>query len=174
MRDKPATGVVPSPAVFINAQSAITGLRGRDLLSTLRSVAAHGLRNPVHSAKHALKLGGQLGRVLLGETLHPTNPNDSRFADPAWRKWPFCLWQQSFLLTQQWWDAATHAGSFDIGYMGALPGMVLMAAADEADLAAMIANLTETHLVINLTSTDGLYDRSPASGRKARLIPLVE
>jgi len=36
-------------------------------------------------------------------------------------------------------DGATHAGSFDIGYMGALPGMVLMAAADEAELAAMIA-----------------------------------
>ncbi|MDT6920483.1 class II poly(R)-hydroxyalkanoic acid synthase [Pseudomonas atacamensis] len=89
MREKPATGVVPSPAVFINAQSAIAGLRGRDLLSTLRSVAAHGLRNPLHSAKHALKLGGQLGRVLLGETLHPTNPQDSRFADPAWSLNPF-------------------------------------------------------------------------------------
>ena len=36
-------------------------------------------------------------------------------------------------------DGATHAGSFDIGFMGALPGMVLMAAADEADLARMIA-----------------------------------
>ncbi|QBX36284.1 1-deoxy-D-xylulose-5-phosphate synthase [Brevundimonas sp. S30B] len=40
-------------------------------------------------------------------------------------------------------DGATHAGSFDIGYMGALPGMVLMAAADEADLAAMIATSLE-------------------------------
>src|SRR5215203_3986880 len=29
-------------------------------------------------------------------------------------------------------DGPTHAGSFDIGFMGALPGMVLMAAADEA------------------------------------------
>lgn len=36
-------------------------------------------------------------------------------------------------------DGSTHAGSFDIGFMGALPGMVLMAAADEAELAAMIA-----------------------------------
>ncbi|MGF6168310.1 polyhydroxyalkanoate synthase [Pseudomonas moraviensis] len=89
MREKPATGVVPSPAAFINAQSAIAGLRGRDLLSTLRSVAAHGLRNPLHSARHALTLGGQLGRVLLGETLHPTNPQDSRFADPAWSLNPF-------------------------------------------------------------------------------------
>jgi|TARA_R100000935_G_scaffold58519_1_gene96037 1-deoxy-D-xylulose-5-phosphate synthase len=36
-------------------------------------------------------------------------------------------------------DGPTHAGSFDIGFMGALPGMVLMAAADEAELAHMVA-----------------------------------
>ena len=36
-------------------------------------------------------------------------------------------------------DGPTHAGAFDIGFMGALPGMVLMAAADEAELARMVA-----------------------------------
>jgi len=36
-------------------------------------------------------------------------------------------------------DGPTHAGSFDIGYLGALPGMVMMAAADEAELARMVA-----------------------------------
>ena len=36
-------------------------------------------------------------------------------------------------------DGQTHAGSFDIGFMGALPGMVLMAAADEAELTLMTA-----------------------------------
>lgn len=40
-------------------------------------------------------------------------------------------------------DGPTHAGSFDIGYLGALPGMVLMAAADEAELAHMIATACE-------------------------------
>ena len=40
-------------------------------------------------------------------------------------------------------DGATHAGSFDIGYLGALPGMVLMAASDEAELAAMVATACE-------------------------------
>ncbi|MEO0816345.1 MAG: 1-deoxy-D-xylulose-5-phosphate synthase [Pseudomonadota bacterium] len=35
-------------------------------------------------------------------------------------------------------DGATHAGSFDIGYMGALPGMVCMACADEEELARMV------------------------------------
>ena len=36
-------------------------------------------------------------------------------------------------------DGQTHAGSFDIGYLGQLPGMVLMAAADEAELVNMVA-----------------------------------
>src|SRR5690606_31675533 len=36
-------------------------------------------------------------------------------------------------------DGPTHAGSFDIGFMGALPGMVVMAAADEVELARMVA-----------------------------------
>ena len=36
-------------------------------------------------------------------------------------------------------DGATHAGSFDIGYLGALPNMVVMAAADEAELTRMVA-----------------------------------
>jgi len=40
-------------------------------------------------------------------------------------------------------DGATHAGSFDIGYLGALPGFVLMAAADEAELARMVATAAQ-------------------------------
>ena len=36
-------------------------------------------------------------------------------------------------------DGATHAGSFDVGYLGALPGFVVMAAADEAELVHMVA-----------------------------------
>src|SRR5690606_17904921 len=40
-------------------------------------------------------------------------------------------------------DGPTHAGSFDIGFMGALPGMVVMAAADEVELARMVATSLE-------------------------------
>jgi 1-deoxy-D-xylulose-5-phosphate synthase len=36
-------------------------------------------------------------------------------------------------------DGPTHAGSFDVGYLGQLPGFVVMAAADEAELAHMVA-----------------------------------
>jgi len=36
-------------------------------------------------------------------------------------------------------DGATHAGSFDLGYLGQLPGMTIMAAADETELVRMVA-----------------------------------
>ncbi|MBO9395463.1 1-deoxy-D-xylulose-5-phosphate synthase [Shimia sp. R9_2] len=36
-------------------------------------------------------------------------------------------------------DGATHAGSFDVAFMANLPGMVVMAAADEAELKHMVA-----------------------------------
>lgn len=52
-------------------------------------------------------------------------------------------------------DGATHAGTFDIGYLGTLPNMMIMAAADEAELAAMIA-----------TARD--YDAGPSAFRYPR------
>jgi 1-deoxy-D-xylulose-5-phosphate synthase len=36
-------------------------------------------------------------------------------------------------------DGATHAGSFDLAYLGCLPGFVIMVAADEAELRHMVA-----------------------------------
>ncbi|MEM9140217.1 MAG: 1-deoxy-D-xylulose-5-phosphate synthase, partial [Pseudomonadota bacterium] len=40
-------------------------------------------------------------------------------------------------------DGATHAGSFDVAYLGCLPGFVLMAASDEAELVHMIRTAVE-------------------------------
>ncbi|WP_409026482.1 alpha/beta fold hydrolase [Janthinobacterium sp. SUN098] len=34
-------------------------------------------------------------------------PQDRRFEDPAWRRWPYNLVYQGFLLQQQWWHRAT-------------------------------------------------------------------
>ena len=89
MRDKTAPGSMPLPAHFMNAQSAMVGLRGRDLFSTLRTLAFQGLRQPVHSTRHLLAFGKQLGRVMLGDTPYQPNPQDSRFADPTWQLNPF-------------------------------------------------------------------------------------
>ncbi|MEM8756142.1 MAG: 1-deoxy-D-xylulose-5-phosphate synthase, partial [Pseudomonadota bacterium] len=52
-------------------------------------------------------------------------------------------------------DGATHAGSFDIGYLGTLPGFTVMAAGDEAELARMVA-------------TAAAYDEGPIAFRYPR------
>ena len=57
-------------------------------------------------------------------------------------------------------DGQTHAGTFDIGFMGALPGMVLMAAADEAELALM----TATAAAIDDRPSAFRYPRGEGSG----------
>ncbi|MCE5263024.1 MAG: glutamate 5-kinase [Deltaproteobacteria bacterium] len=45
---------------------------------------------------------------------------------------------------------------------------------DNDNLAAMVANEVEAHLVVNLTSTEGLYDRNPATDcRKAKFLSVV-
>ena len=52
-------------------------------------------------------------------------------------------------------DGATHAGSFDTCYLGILPNMVVMAAADEAELVHMVA-------------TAAAYDEGPIAFRYPR------
>ncbi len=57
-------------------------------------------------------------------------------------------------------DGPTHAGSFDIGFMGALPGMVSMAAADEIELARMVA----TSVAIDDAPSAFRFPRGEATG----------
>ncbi|MDI9849048.1 1-deoxy-D-xylulose-5-phosphate synthase [Rhodoblastus sp. 17X3] len=52
-------------------------------------------------------------------------------------------------------DGATHAGAFDIAFLGILPNMVVMAAADEAELVHMVA-------------TAAAYDKGPIAFRYPR------
>src|SRR4029453_6948519 len=42
-------------------------------------------------------------------------------------------------------DGPTHAGAFDVAYLGCLPGFVIMAAADEADLVHIVATPPPRH-----------------------------
>lgn len=57
-------------------------------------------------------------------------------------------------------DGPTHAGSFDIGFLGSLPHFVVMAAADEVELARMVA----TAAVIDDCPSAFRYPRGEAIG----------
>ncbi|ARW48773.1 1-deoxy-D-xylulose-5-phosphate synthase [Acetobacter pasteurianus] len=52
-------------------------------------------------------------------------------------------------------DGATHAGSFDIAYLGCLPGMTIMAPSDELEL-------------LHMTATAALFDEGPIALRYPR------
>lgn len=45
---------------------------------------------------------------------------------------------------------------------------------DNDNLGALVVNLTESHLLVNLTNIDGLFDKDPREYPDAQLIPLVE
>ena len=57
-------------------------------------------------------------------------------------------------------DGATHSGSFDIAYLGCLPGMVIMAPSDEAELMHAVA----TSVTINDRPSAFRYPRGEGTG----------
>jgi 1-deoxy-D-xylulose-5-phosphate synthase len=57
-------------------------------------------------------------------------------------------------------DGATHAGSFDLAYLGCLPNFVIMAASDEAELVHMVA----TQVAINDRPSALRYPRGEGRG----------
>ncbi|MGD9670482.1 MAG: 1-deoxy-D-xylulose-5-phosphate synthase [Hyphomicrobiaceae bacterium] len=65
-------------------------------------------------------------------------------------------------------DGPTHAGSFDIGYLGALPNFVVMAAADESELKHMVATaaaIDDRPSAVRYPRGDGVGVEMPAEGR---------
>jgi len=65
-------------------------------------------------------------------------------------------------------DGPTHAGAFDITYLGCLPGFVLMAAADEAELVHMVATavaIDDQPSALRYPRGEGLGVPMPAEGK---------
>jgi 1-deoxy-D-xylulose-5-phosphate synthase len=65
-------------------------------------------------------------------------------------------------------DGPTHAGSFDLAYLGCLPGFVLMAAADEAELMHMVATaaaIDDRPCAFRYPRGDGVGVERPAHGQ---------
>ena len=64
-------------------------------------------------------------------------------------------------------DGPTHAGSFDLSYLGCLPGFIIMAAADEAELEHMVATqvaINDRPSALRYPRGDGLGTERPAAG----------
>jgi 1-deoxy-D-xylulose-5-phosphate synthase len=65
-------------------------------------------------------------------------------------------------------DGPTHAGSFDLAYLGCLPGFVLMAPADEAELKHMVATaaaIDDGPSAVRYPRGEGVGVELPAEGR---------
>ena len=65
-------------------------------------------------------------------------------------------------------DGPTHAGAFDLAYLGCLPGFVLMAAADEAELKHMVATavaIDDRPCAFRYPRGEGTGVELPAEGR---------
>ncbi len=65
-------------------------------------------------------------------------------------------------------DGPTHAGAFDVAYLGCLPGFVVMAAADEAELVHMVATaaaIDDRPSAFRYPRGEGLGVDMPAEGR---------
>jgi 1-deoxy-D-xylulose-5-phosphate synthase len=64
-------------------------------------------------------------------------------------------------------DGPTHAGAYDIAYLGCLPGMVIMAASDEAELVHMVATaaaIDDRPSAVRYPRGDGVGVELPARG----------
>ena len=64
-------------------------------------------------------------------------------------------------------DGATHAGAFDVAFMANLPGMVVMAAADEAELVHMVATAADHNdgpIAFRYPRGDGVGVEMPSRG----------
>jgi polyhydroxyalkanoate synthase len=61
-------------------------------------------------AQNAQRITEYLVRTALGwyaQPLEERSAGDSRFLAEPWQTEPYRFWQQAFLLTEQWWNAAT-------------------------------------------------------------------
>ncbi len=65
-------------------------------------------------------------------------------------------------------DGPTHAGSFDVAYLGCLPGFILMAAADEAELVHMVSTavaIDDRPSALRYPRGEGIGVPMPAEGK---------
>lgn len=79
-------------------------------------------------------------------------PQDKRFADPAWQRWPFSSWAQAFLMAQHVWQHATS----DVPGVGRHhQKMVAFGARQWLDMAAPSNSVVGNPVVLDRTLSEG-------------------
>jgi polyhydroxyalkanoate synthase len=96
---------------------ATAGLSPAALALAFFDWSIHLAASPGKRAELAYKAARKSGRLLghvAAASLDPAAPpcieplpGDNRFAGEAWRKPPYSIWAQAFLLNQQWWHNVT-------------------------------------------------------------------
>ncbi len=96
---------------------ATWGLSPAAILLTLLDWGIHLSLSPGKQAELALQAGDNLERITLYAAQSAANPatptcieapaGDARFHDESWKQFPFNLWAQNFLMTEDWWRHAT-------------------------------------------------------------------
>ena len=90
---------------------AALSLAVADWLIHLSSAPGKRLQLAALAVANARQIGDYMLRSALGGSapaLTAPAPEDHRFRADAWQTEPYRLWLQTFLLTEQWWQAATH------------------------------------------------------------------
>ena len=118
-RNAPAPSEHPHQNIDRNVRAAVSrltcGVSTHAFLEAWADWALHMSRAPgrqlelVERAQaNALRLSEYLVKGDAGAT-PPFTPKDfdHRFDHPSWTRFPYRAWQQTFLATQDWWDAAT-------------------------------------------------------------------
>lgn len=96
---------------------ATAGVSPHSIMATWMDWALHLSRSPgrqlelaERAARDVANLWVYASEMAAGNKATPpfqTRAQDHRFSAPGWQKIPFSLWQQAFLSTQDWWQAAT-------------------------------------------------------------------
>ena len=133
----PPSGSAAIPPVPIDTMQSYEGFRAIDRMATAQRARWSGGMSPaalalalfdwsMHLAfapgkqmELALKGNEKAARLLSCLTTSAVDPStppciealpgDYRFTGDAWKRPPFSIWVQAFLLQQQWWHNVTHA-----------------------------------------------------------------
>jgi hypothetical protein len=95
---------------------ATAGLSPASLMAAYQDWVTHLAISPAKQLELIEKAWHKVHRLVLhawasqlreaAQCIEPL-PQDKRFSEPEWQRWPYNLIYQGFLLTQQWWWNAT-------------------------------------------------------------------